>query len=74
MKNGVKKIQTAGYNGVRTVNRVKFLSKLLFVELTWFYVVYPNLDPTLLYSMAWLDAPHTQRMRVENLNNKEHPR
>ena len=32
--------------------RVKFLWKLLFVEPTWFYVVYPNLDPTLGVAMG----------------------
>ena len=26
---------------------MKFLEKLLFGEKTWFYVVHPNLDPTL---------------------------
>ena len=32
--------------------RVKFLSKLLFGEPTWFCVVHPNLDPTLGVAMG----------------------
>ena len=41
--------------------RIKFLLKSLFGEPTWFYVVHPNLDPTLgvamgvqgVYSSMW---------------------
>ena len=32
--------------------RIKFLSKSLFEEPTWFYVVHPNLDPTLGVAMG----------------------
>ena len=32
--------------------RMKFLSKSLFGELTWFYVARPNLDPALGVAMG----------------------
>ena len=32
--------------------RMKFLSKSLFGEPTWFYVVHPNLDPALGVAMG----------------------